>query len=303
MDNNAAIPADVDLYTFLSLSSGPASSATEIKKAYRQTSIKYHPDKVAPTPENLANFHLLQIALATLTDGDAKAKYDAQRDARLRRKAEVEALDVRRRKLREDLEAREMNGGDIVVDGVRGQKRTMDQRETSIRRIAEENRRRMEDKIKQRRLENEIRNAKARAEEIKNNTAAVTTEQNTDARGNRQDPGSEIPKNDVHTHDSQADASDTMSRSLKMRWIREGAGLEYDEVSIAAMLPVNDIEDVHLLRDKKRKVEGRDRKIMLGTAVAIFKTVQAARAVLDRRGRLPEFESIDWLAKREDEPT
>lgn len=303
MANAESIPADVDLYTFLSLSSGPASSAAEIKKAYRQTSIKYHPDKVAPTPENLANFHLLQVALATLTDADAKTKYDSQRDARLRRRAEVEALDARRRKLREDLEARETNVGDVRVDGPRGQKRTMDQRETSIRRIAEENRRKMEEKVRQRKLETEMRNAKARAEEAKNDATVTTAQKDTDTNGYRQDSGPDTPDNNTHAHSSQADTADTMSRSLKLRWIREGEGLEYDGTSISTKLPVDEIEDLHLLKDKKRRIESRDKKVMLGTAVVIFKTVQAARSVLEEKSKLFDFETIDWLAKKDDELT
>lgn len=261
----------IDFYEFLSLAAGPSSTASEIKRAGRKTSLLYHPDKVAPTPENLQNFHLLQIAIAVLSDPAEKAKYDQTREAKLRRKAEVEALDERRRKMREDLEVREKAGTNTGPETIKGQKRTYSQREMDIRRIADENRRKMELLAAQRR---------AAQQEVKKPTKA---------------PDADV-KNDSATQDdkSQPDETTGTRNSIKLRWIREGPLENYDEQSIQDLFTLDDIDHVILLKDKKRKVEGREKKILMGTAVVGFVSRAAAETAMDKRGNLMEFESIEW---------
>ncbi|KAJ9660920.1 hypothetical protein H2198_002265 [Neophaeococcomyces mojaviensis] len=265
---------NTDIYEFLGLP-GPASTESEIRKAGRKTSLLYHPDKVAPTPENLANFHLVQQALAILTDSAEKSKYDQTREAKLRRKAEVDALDARRRKMREDLEAREKNGvsgfgGGLADAG--GQKRTFSQREMDIRRIQEENRAKMATVAAKRRAEAE---GAARVDK-----AAQEVEQKAQANG-----------------DQSEKQEDVMERNIRLRWVREGAGAEYDEHVVQDILMdrgYGGIESTVLLRDKKRKVDGK--KVMLGTAVVIFETLEDARRLLKDKGKLIEFETIEAMS-------
>lgn len=262
----------VDFYEFLSLPAGPSSTPSEIKRAGRKTSLLYHPDKVTPTPENLQNFHLLQIAIAVLSDPAEKAKYDQTREAKVRRKAEVEALDERRRKMREDLEAREKAGTSIGADPIKGQKRTYSQREMDIRRIADENRRKMELLAAQR---------KAEQQEVKKDTAKVP---DIDS------------KNGTAVADgvSQSNTTDDTRNSIKLRWIREGPLESYDEQSIQELFTLDDIDHVVLLKDKKRRVEGREKKVLMGTAVVGFTSRIAAQNAMDKRLNMTDFESVEW---------
>lgn len=266
----------IDLYEFLSLPAGPSSTASEIKRAGRKTSLLYHPDKVAPTPENLQNFHLLQVAIAVLSDPAEKAKYDQTREARLRRKAEVEALDERRRKMREDLEARENAATNSGPESFKGQKRTYSQREIDIRRIAEENRRKMEVLSAQRRAEQQRDQQKPQRD--------IDKAQDPDeARDTQAENGKPLSDDAVNTR-----------HSIKLRWIREGLLETCDEQSIQDILSSDQIDHIILLKDKKRKVEGRTKKALLGTAVVGFTSRVAAQNVMDKKGTLTEFESVEW---------
>lgn len=262
----------IDFYEFLSLSSGPSSTPSEIKRAGRKTSLLYHPDKVAPTPENLQNFHLLQIAIAVLSDPAEKAKYDQTREAKLRRKAEVEALDERRRKMREDLEVREKAGTGAGIETIKGQKRTYSQREMDIRRIADENRRKMELLAAQRR---------AAQQDVKK-----TTDEASNSRA-RDEPTAQRDK-------SEPDETNSTHSSIKLRWVREGSLENYDEQSVQDLFSLDDIDHVILLKDKKRRVEGRDKKVLMGTAVVGFVSRAAAEKAMDKKGNLVEFESVEW---------
>lgn len=49
---------------------------SEIKKAYRKLTLKYHPDKNKDDPQATARFIMIAKAYEVLTDEDAKAKYE-----------------------------------------------------------------------------------------------------------------------------------------------------------------------------------------------------------------------------------
>lgn len=268
----AADPSKIDFYEFLSLPAGPSSTASEIKRAGRKTSLLYHPDKVAPTPENLQNFHILQIVIAVLSDPAEKAKYDQTREAKLRRKAEVEALDDRRRKMRQDLEAREKAGTSVRPDGFTGQKRTYNQRELDIKRIAEENQRKVE-ALKARR--------KAERQEVQKSTDEPAT---VDSSNGTENANAEPLSND----------GTGTQNSIKLRWVREGSLESYDEQSIQDLFTLDDIDHVILLKDKKRKIEGREKKMLMGTAVVGFVSRSAAQKAMDNKFDLTQFESMEW---------
>lgn len=266
----------IDFYEFLSLP-GPQATESEIKRAGRKTSLLYHPDKVAPTPENLQNFHILQIAIGILSDAAEKAKYDQTREARLRRKAENDALDAKRRKMREDLENREVNGSADMAS-VLGQKRTYSEREMKIRRIQEENRRKIEEMKARKRTEAEQANALERAKVTKDMPEGKPSEVN----GNANPTG---------------EAIDSLDRSIKLRWLREGEGQAYDEGIISEMF--EDVENVVLLKDKKRKVDGK--KFIMATAVVVLTSVTAANRIMEAKSKLyDKFDSIEWAKAKED---
>jgi DnaJ homolog subfamily C member 17 len=256
-----------DYYALLSISA--TASESEIRRAYRKTSLLYHPDKVTPTPETLDKFQLLQTALNILTDAGERAKYDQKREAKLRRKVEEDKLGERRRKLKDDLESRE----GVTINGVNGMgvgmKRNWSQRELEINRIKEENRQRREaamgrkvDEVREReRKEEEER--KVKEKQVEGKTQAV-------------------------------------ERSIKVRWVKEGEGLEIDAEALEESFPTGEVESVVILKDKKRRVEGREKKVVMGTAVIIFATIAAAKRVV-AKGRWEGIESVGWAAEKEKE--
>jgi DnaJ family protein C protein 17 len=248
----------VDYYELLSI---PATaSESEIRRAYRKTSLLYHPDKVKPTPETLDKFQLLQTAINALTDAAEKSKYDQTRAAKHRRLAETAAMDSRRRKMKEALEKGEQE------HSMTGTKRTMSDRELEIKRIQEENR-----NILRKRRE------------------AVAAQKAQEAQTRAEAQAQEQP-------------SDSIDRCVKVRWVKEGDGLEIDRDSLEQSFPAGDVEDVIILKDKKRRVDGRDKKVLLGTAVIVFKSVALAKKVVSK-GPWEDIESVEWAAAEERDGT
>ncbi|OBT46721.1 hypothetical protein VE00_02579 [Pseudogymnoascus sp. WSF 3629] len=139
----------VDFYALLGVEF--ESSSSDIRRAYRKTALKYHPDKLGAAfdPEK---FHLLQVANDVLSDPTAKAAYDNARNARLQKVRQEQLFEGRRRQMKEELEARE-KGGVRAGTQVGGKRPREDEDEmgTEIRRLAEEGKRRrreMEEKIR-----------------------------------------------------------------------------------------------------------------------------------------------------------
>ena len=254
-----------DYYALLSIAA--TASESEIRRAYRKTSLLYHPDKVTPTPDTLEKFQLLQTALNVLTDSDEKIKYDQKRDAKLRRKVEEEKLESRRRKLKDDLEVRE----GAAIDGLSGlgvgMKRNWSQRELDINRIKEENRRRREAAMGKK--VEEVREQARKAEE-----EAKAKEKNEE--------GSTM----------------AMDRSVKVRWVKEGEGLEIDAQALEESFPAGEVETVQPLRDRRKRVEGRDRKVVLATVLIVFTTIAAAKRAV-AKGPWEGIESVGWAADKE----
>ncbi len=167
-DLSAQATSSVDFYALLSLA--PTATDAEIRSAFRKTSLKYHPDKVGSTPENVEKFLLVKIAYDVLSDPKIRALYDQTREAKERRQAEAEKLDAGRRKMVSELERREQsakNPGGVGI-GLMGVKRSRTGAEETaeqklareIRRISAENRQKKEAMMERRereRLEEEER--------------------------------------------------------------------------------------------------------------------------------------------------
>lgn len=79
----------------------------EIKKAYRKKALTCHPDKNPDNPRAAELFLELSKVLEILTDTKARAAYDQAIAARKQVKERVRKFDAKRKKLKEDLEARE----------------------------------------------------------------------------------------------------------------------------------------------------------------------------------------------------
>ena len=97
----------MDLYGILGVS--PEASEKEIMKSYRKKALKCHPDKNPDNPKAAELFHELSKALEVLTDLSAKAAYDNVLRARKLAEERNRVLDSKRKKLKEDLEAREQS--------------------------------------------------------------------------------------------------------------------------------------------------------------------------------------------------
>ncbi|XP_047115021.1 dnaJ homolog subfamily C member 17 [Schistocerca piceifrons] len=83
------------------------ATTQEVKKAYRKTALKCHPDKNPDNPKAAELFHKLSNALEILTDESARAAYDKVLKAKQAAKLRTQQLDSRRKKFKEELEARE----------------------------------------------------------------------------------------------------------------------------------------------------------------------------------------------------
>ena len=98
---------DMDLYKILEISEDATKEA--ITKAYRKKALKVHPDKNPDNPKAAETFHLLTQTLEVLTDVAARGAYDRCRKAKKVAEERHSHLDAKRRKLKEDLEAREFS--------------------------------------------------------------------------------------------------------------------------------------------------------------------------------------------------
>ncbi|KAH7038122.1 uncharacterized protein B0I36DRAFT_359721 [Microdochium trichocladiopsis] len=107
-----------DLYALLGVDA--TTPRADIHRAWRKTSLRYHPDKAGDSfdPEK---WQLFERARDVLSDPAAREAYDTQRSANLIREQAKMAMDDRRRRMVEDLEAREKAGAMAAAAGAAGQ--------------------------------------------------------------------------------------------------------------------------------------------------------------------------------------
>jgi DnaJ family protein C protein 17 len=96
---------DLDLYGILNVDRQATSK--QIVTAYRKQALKCHPDKNPDNPAAVELFHQLSKALELLTDPAARAAYNKVLDGKLAATLRHKELDSKRKKFKEDLEARE----------------------------------------------------------------------------------------------------------------------------------------------------------------------------------------------------
>lgn len=126
-----------DYYELLGIST--TASESEIKRAYRRTALKYHPDK---NPAGRETFDLVGIAQDVLLDENARALYDNARRAKAEKKQRDEAYDGRRRQMKDDLERREMAGAKRKRDDTEAE----DAFERELKRLAADGARRRKER-------------------------------------------------------------------------------------------------------------------------------------------------------------
>jgi len=123
----------MDLYELLAISE--EADNKEIDKAFRQKAKEFHPDKQPDNVEKAKEmFHLIKTAKDLLKDLGLRAEYDHKRQAKRKAKERTEQYDCKRRKLAEDLEAREK-----MFDSEYEEKKAEKKRQSDIQRVREEN--------------------------------------------------------------------------------------------------------------------------------------------------------------------
>ncbi|KAL3472993.1 hypothetical protein BJX99DRAFT_234533 [Aspergillus californicus] len=264
---------DHDFYALLDIS--PAAAESEIRRAYRRTALKCHPDKITnPTQVDIDKFHLLQIANDVLSDPAVRQLYDNAREARQRKQREHDMMDAAKRKMKEDLEARERAGA--AAGGTRGVKRTWGatgygnddaeaKLEREIERIAEDGRRRRREAEDKLRAEVEEDEKQLRAEE----EARQRAKDASSKRVNRShEGGTNVPEQE---------------RAVKVRWVREGRGIDLDKDRLTALFePFGKIESVLVLKDRRQRVGDSKEKKTVASGVIVFASIVSAHtAVLD----------------------
>ncbi|XP_039287778.1 dnaJ homolog subfamily C member 17 [Nilaparvata lugens] len=96
---------DLDVYGILGVEQ--TATVDEVKKAYRKKALTCHPDKNPDNPKAAEEFQQLTRVLEILIDESARAAYDKVINSKKAAKLRHQALDSKRKKFKEDLEARE----------------------------------------------------------------------------------------------------------------------------------------------------------------------------------------------------
>ncbi|KAI9872185.1 MAG: hypothetical protein M1830_001931 [Pleopsidium flavum] len=268
-----------DFYALLGITF--ETSESDIRRAYRKTALKYHPDKVGNDPSAVEKFHLLQIAYDVLSDPAVKALYDNARTARSQKQRQNELFEGKRRQMKEDLEARE-----------RGVKRGREEEEGAEEKLEREIRRLAEDGKRRRREREEMLRRDLREEQQK-----VAKEGDTVGTSHQ-----------VHGSNGAARAQTGVAeidRTVKVRWPREGAGDHLDKDRLTSLFSkFGKVESAFLLKDKKQKTADKREKKIMATGVIVYASlIGAYAAVEDTRKQAGEewniFDSVFWAGNKE----
>ncbi|PSK42973.1 Pre-mRNA-splicing factor cwf23 [Elsinoe australis] len=266
-----------DYYALLEVAEG--ATETEIRKAYRRTALKYHPDKNAGDTAAVEKFHILQIAYDVLSDAAAKAIYDSGRQARREKGLRERAFSDRRKRMKEDLERRESG-----FKRMREEDDEEDRLQAEIRRLQADGARRRYERMEKMRKQQEEEEAKP------------------DENGNADVEMS----NGTNGHTEPAGISE-MDRAIRVRWSRDGDGEELGKEGLTELVSrFGEIDMVVVLKDKAKSKKGSDGrgKRILGNATVVYKSIASAHAAVEDSGKsiapnLQSLESVSWANNEE----
>lgn len=270
-----ALNSSQDFYALLGIEEGATDA--EIRRAYRITARKYHPDKVGANEEALKTFHLLQIAYDVLSDASVKELYDNARKAKQAKAERDKAYEGRRKWMKEDLERRESGAFKRKRDEVDAE----EEFERELMRLAEDGKRRRKER------ENMLRKE---AEEI-------------EEEARKQEDG-EVSTEQLNGTGNGTGEVDEMDRSITLRFSHNESTSHIDRTEVIKRFErFGPIEEA-ILREKKIKIEGQKHRQPYITAVLAFKSVVGAHAAVTDFPKLCKsdsetfgiFEAVTWAS-------
>jgi DnaJ family protein C protein 17 len=274
-----ALNSSHDFYELLEVES--TANEAQLRRAYRQTALKYHPDKVGADPEKLEKFHLLQIAYDVLSDSTARQIYDNAQRARKEKEIREEQLDGRRRQLKEDLLRREREGVN-ELKRKRGEQVEEDAYQQRLKRLAADGARRK----------------KEYAEKLTREAQEALDSETAEAGR---------PEADEHVgiHESMKTAGvDEFDRTVSVRWMTNAGGnVDRDKDSIAQQFGrFGKIEHTILTTKKIKEPDSKHRREYT-TAHIVFASIVGAYtavtefsdlAAADPEKRWASLASVSW---------
>lgn len=277
-----ALNSSHDFYELLEVS--PAATESELRRGYRKSALKYHPDKVGANPEALEKFHLLQIAYDVLLDSSVRQLYDNARRAREEKKLRESAYSDRRRQLKEDLERRENAG----VKRKRDESEAEDAFQQELQRLAADGARRR----------------KEREEQLRKDAQEEWEREQKDLNGGAVEVVAEADA-------AKKQGVEESDRTIKLRYPADTPGVDESELR-SRFGRFGKIQDLHS-KTKKIKIEGEKHRKDYTTAIIVFESIVGAHAVMTDLPHLADaerskgvenptwtvFENVDWLSGKE----
>ncbi|KAH0014539.1 DnaJ-domain-containing protein, partial [Aureobasidium melanogenum] len=272
----AAKSTAVDYYELLGITF-ENSSESDIRRAYRRTALKYHPDKNADKPDIVEKFHLLQIANDVLSSPEYKAIYDNARRAKQEREERHQAFEGRRRQMKEDLENRE----NASLKRKHQEEEEGDKLQREIQRLAADG--------KRRRLERQEQLNRERLEE--------------EERLDRERNGYPSPQTQSIPSQGGTGVAD-IDRSIKVVWSRESEAIDKQRLT-SMFTSFGKLQDVVILKPKKKRLGESKSKSLVSSALIVYESVVGAHAAVSdfkKRQSGPEFKLLDsvyWASNKE----
>ncbi|RMZ71243.1 cell cycle control [Pyrenophora seminiperda CCB06] len=257
-----------------------------IKKAYRKTSIRYHPDKNPDNKDAADRFIYLGWARDILIDETLKGEYDRARARRREKVLQDNLLDGHRRKMRDDLERREQEWkyrrereGKDFMDNLK-RKRTEDLNEAERRELRRElDMQRNAEDVKRRRKELQERREK---------------EQREYEQSLEEPPAVAAPK---------PGETPDIDRTVKVRFEREANTMAWDKDHMESMFSKYGKVDIVVMgKDKKIRDSGttKHRKLIATVFLVYTRMDHAYTAVINARADYPALESVTWAKSEPD---
>lgn len=251
-----------DFYELLGITSLTTDEG-DIKRAYRKASLKVHPDKNPDNADAANKFILLGIARSVLLDVALRAQYDGQRQRKRDQAAQFAQRSEKDRQLAEDLLRRERE----AVSLKRKRENELDEEEKWIQKVAEDNRRKLQ----------EFREKRMKEEE---------------ARFKKPSPPPEVKR-------PEPGSTPDLDRTIRIRFVREGESADWGQDKVSRMFSKYGKVDIVVVgKEKKRKVEGTKQKQMTATIFITYTRLDHAYdAVADAKDDWPSLQSVEWASK------